>query len=71
MKKEGILDDIWWFKFVRVMKNLALLLFLSFCTSIFATPKLRTVGKVLKGTGVAGDSSTAAEIFSINLILEE
>jgi TPR repeat protein len=53
------------------MKNISLFLFLSLCTSIFAAPKLKTIGKILKGVDVAGDIATAAEIFQSLLSLAQ
>jgi hypothetical protein len=53
------------------MKNISLFLFLSLCTSIFAAPKLKTIGKILKGADVAGDIATAAEIFRSLLSLAQ
>ena len=53
------------------MKIFALFLFLSLCTSIFAAPKLKTIGKILKGVDVAGDIATAAEIFQSLLSLAQ
>ena len=53
------------------MKIFALFLFLSLCTSIFAAPKLKTIGKILKGADVAGDIATAAEIFQSLLSLAQ
>ena len=53
------------------MKNISLFLFFSLCTSIFAAPKLKTIGKILKGVDVAGDIATAAEIFQSLLSLAQ
>jgi len=53
------------------MKIFALFLILSLCTSIFAAPKLKTIGKILKGADVAGDIATAAEIFQSLLSLAQ